>query len=257
MKGSVAFREFVVLRSPIGGTLPWMKLFTQALGLSPPGGFAGFPVRGAIHFAVECQAVAGVSGVAVADQPIHDRIADAGNTCTSSSSGRSSMPICPVACAVRQDRRQVSAAMGAARVRLLLEKMEAIRIAPCQAMPAWRTWPGLVGVSDDRVWRLLRHHIDQARAREDYSTAKRVAADETSSRRGQRYITLFHDADVPDCCSPRPPAATRRPSASSSPTCRPMAVMPERSATSEHADVQGVPGWRRSAAPARRREDMP
>src|SRR5690606_39659356 len=64
--------------------------------------------------------------------------------------------------------------------------MEAFVIALCQAMPVAHV-ARLVGVSDDRIWRVLRHHVDRARAREDYSAVRRVGVDETSSRRGQRY----------------------------------------------------------------------
>ena len=68
-------------------------------------------------------------------------------------------------------------------------------IALCQAMPVAHV-ARLVGVSDDRIWRLLRHHVEQARARKDFSDVRRLGVDETSTRRGQRYVTLFHDADA-------------------------------------------------------------
>src|SRR3546814_20622236 len=54
----------------------------------------------------------------------------------------------------------------------------------------------LLGVSDDRVWRVLDHYVKQARAREDYSAVRRISADERSARRGQRYVTMFCDADA-------------------------------------------------------------
>jgi len=73
--------------------------------------------------------------------------------------------------------------------------MEAFVIALCQAMPVAHV-ARLVGVSDDRIWRLLRHHVEQARAREDFGGVRRLGVDETSTRRGQRYVTLFHDADA-------------------------------------------------------------
>ena len=73
--------------------------------------------------------------------------------------------------------------------------MEAFVIALCQAMPVAHV-ARLVGVSDDRIWRLLRHHVEQARAREDFSAVRRLGVDETSTRRGQRYVSLFHDADA-------------------------------------------------------------
>ena len=52
------------------------------------------------------------------------------------------------------------------------------------------------GVSDDRIWRVLKHHVGQARSKEDHATVRRIGVDETSTRRGQCYLTLFHDADA-------------------------------------------------------------
>ena len=51
------------------------------------------------------------------------------------------------------------------------------------------------GVSDDRIWRVLRRHVDTARAKENFAEVRRVGVDETASRKGQRYLTLFHDLD--------------------------------------------------------------
>ncbi len=41
---------------------------------------------------------------------------------------------------------------------------------------------------------MLQYHVTKARAWEDHAGVDRIAVDETSSRRGQRYLTLFHDA---------------------------------------------------------------
>ena len=46
-----------------------------------------------------------------------------------------------------------------------------------------------------RLWRVLHHYVDQARARTDASEVTRVAIDETAARRGHDYITLFVDID--------------------------------------------------------------
>jgi transposase len=53
----------------------------------------------------------------------------------------------------------------------------------------------LIDVSDDRIWRVLHRHVGEARAREDFADVRRIGADETASRRGQRYVALFHDLD--------------------------------------------------------------
>lgn len=49
---------------------------------------------------------------------------------------------------------------------------------------------------DTRLWRVFRHYVNQAMSELDISKVKRIAMDETSSRRGHRYITLFVDVDT-------------------------------------------------------------
>jgi transposase len=53
----------------------------------------------------------------------------------------------------------------------------------------------LVGEHDTRLWRILHHYIDQARAEADFSEVRQVGTDETASRRGQNYISLFVDME--------------------------------------------------------------
>lgn len=54
----------------------------------------------------------------------------------------------------------------------------------------------LLGVrGNDRIWGILSHYIPQAREKEDYSKVKNVGLDETASKRGHVYISLFHDMD--------------------------------------------------------------
>ena len=50
---------------------------------------------------------------------------------------------------------------------------------------------------DTRLWRVLHHYVDEARARGDHSAVTRAAFDETSARRGQNYVSLFVDLDGP------------------------------------------------------------
>lgn len=49
---------------------------------------------------------------------------------------------------------------------------------------------------DTRMWRIFHHYVNQAMAELDLTHVKRIAVDETSSRRGHRYITLFVDVDT-------------------------------------------------------------
>ena len=48
---------------------------------------------------------------------------------------------------------------------------------------------------DTRIWRIIHHYVDRARARADHSHVTRVAFDETAARRGHDYISLFVDID--------------------------------------------------------------
>ncbi len=49
---------------------------------------------------------------------------------------------------------------------------------------------------DTRLWRVFRHYVREAMAQLDVGQVRRIAVDETSSRRGHRYITLFVDVDT-------------------------------------------------------------
>ncbi|WP_289891578.1 helix-turn-helix domain-containing protein [Virgibacillus pantothenticus] len=53
----------------------------------------------------------------------------------------------------------------------------------------------LVGEHDTRLWRILHHYVDQAMANQDLSHVTKINTDETSSKRGHQYITIFVDSD--------------------------------------------------------------
>jgi transposase len=72
---------------------------------------------------------------------------------------------------------------------------EGLIMALVQAMPV-ASAAKLVGEYDGRLWRVLHHHIDEARAQVDMSKATRIGMDETSARRHHDYITLFMDMDL-------------------------------------------------------------
>jgi hypothetical protein len=67
---------------------------------------------------------------------------------------------------------------------------EALLVALLAQMPV-KAVAVLVGEHDTRLWRLLHHHVEQARARLDPGGVTRVGVDETSARRGQDYVSLF------------------------------------------------------------------
>ena len=53
----------------------------------------------------------------------------------------------------------------------------------------------MVGEHDTRLWRVVHHYVDQARARPDASGVTQLAIDETAARGGQDFITLFVDIE--------------------------------------------------------------
>lgn len=55
----------------------------------------------------------------------------------------------------------------------------------------------LVGEHDTRLWRVLHHYVEEARADADHSGVTRIAFDETAARRGHDYVSLFVDLDGP------------------------------------------------------------
>src|SRR5260370_37667421 len=56
---------------------------------------------------------------------------------------------------------------------------------------------GLVGEDDTRLWRVIHHYVDAARASRDDSGVRAVGADEESVRRGHDYVSIFADLDDP------------------------------------------------------------
>jgi transposase len=53
----------------------------------------------------------------------------------------------------------------------------------------------MVGEHDTRLWRIIHHYVDEARARADHGGISRVAFDETAARRGHDYVSLFVNLD--------------------------------------------------------------
>lgn len=70
--------------------------------------------------------------------------------------------------------------------------MEALMVVLAKQMPV-RAVAQLLGLRDGQIWRVLDHYVDAARSQEDFSAVHQVGLDETASRRGHNYISLFHD----------------------------------------------------------------
>lgn len=51
----------------------------------------------------------------------------------------------------------------------------------------------IVGEHDTRIWRIIWHYVTAAREKQDYAMVTVMGIDETSSKRGYNYITVFVD----------------------------------------------------------------
>lgn len=73
---------------------------------------------------------------------------------------------------------------------------EALLVALLAQMPV-KAVAELVSEHDTRLWRLLHHHVEAARAKLDLAEVTQIGVDETSAKRGQDYVSLFVDLDAP------------------------------------------------------------
>jgi transposase len=71
---------------------------------------------------------------------------------------------------------------------------EALVMAMVAEMPV-KAVAGLVGEYDKRIWRIVHHYVDLAVEAQDLEGVERVGIDETSSRRGHQYVSVFADLD--------------------------------------------------------------
>jgi transposase len=72
---------------------------------------------------------------------------------------------------------------------------EAFVMTLAREMPVSRIG-GLVGEHDTRIWRIVRFHVARAHAKKSYAAVTDVGCDETSSRKGHNYVTVFADMDT-------------------------------------------------------------
>lgn len=56
----------------------------------------------------------------------------------------------------------------------------------------------IIGITDTRLWRIVRHYVDEAVDGLDLSGLAALALDETASKRGHNYVTVFVDLDRKD-----------------------------------------------------------
>src|SRR6516164_4059240 len=72
--------------------------------------------------------------------------------------------------------------------------MEALMMLLSAQMPV-DAMAGLLDEHDTRLWRVLMHYVEQAHAKKDWSGVRQIAVDETSARRGHRYVTNLLNAE--------------------------------------------------------------
>src|ERR1700679_3554269 len=68
--------------------------------------------------------------------------------------------------------------------------MEAMILLLCQQMTVSAAAEH-VGENDTRLWRVLDHYVMEAYRQKSWSEVKRIMVDETSARRGHRYVTVI------------------------------------------------------------------
>lgn len=73
---------------------------------------------------------------------------------------------------------------------------EAMVLVLARQMPI-KAMSRIVKEHDTRLWRVLDHYVQEIREEADFSSVTEVGVDETSSKRGHNYVTLFVDLEGP------------------------------------------------------------
>ena len=89
-------------------------------------------------------------------------------------------------------RIQVPWAREGSRFTLLFEQAAVILAREMPVLAAAR----IIGITDQRLWRIIEHYVGQAVARLDLGRLKAIGLDETASKRGHNYVTVFIDLDA-------------------------------------------------------------
>jgi transposase len=175
-------------------------LFTQALGLVAPWQVDQViftPEAGRIDFQVTFSAaVHACPACRTAAQPLHDRLARSWRHLDFFQYEAHLHAAVPrVACAVCDKVTQIPVpwAREGSRFTLLFEALTLMLAPTMSVLAAGR----LLRVRSRRLWRVIEHHVNKARAKESHAEVRAIGVDETASKRGQTYITVFHDLDKP------------------------------------------------------------
>ena len=71
---------------------------------------------------------------------------------------------------------------------------EALVLSLAPAMPI-KTLAKKLNMHDTRLWHVIRHYTEQALKRRDLSEVRNVGFDETASKRGHDYVSVFVDLE--------------------------------------------------------------
>lgn len=71
-------------------------------------------------------------------------------------------------------------------------QMEALILKLAKEMPVLKV-ANLFGEHDTKIWRIIHHYVGEARSEEDFSDVVEIGLDETSRKKGHKYITLVVD----------------------------------------------------------------
>jgi transposase len=74
---------------------------------------------------------------------------------------------------------------------------EAFVMALAKEMPISRIGE-LVGENDTRIWRIVRGYVNRAYVQKSFTDTEKIGVDETSSRKGHNYVTVFADMESGD-----------------------------------------------------------